>query len=380
MFLTYFWNMKKIELRHLVIQSEKQIGILFYPDKLIQALIKTLPNIKWSKEFNMVYIKNNKENLNNIFNTFKGVAWVNCNKFFTNRPANKENDIINLDVYRKLPTKENFRKCPEDFLKKLEIKRYAPSTARAYISMFEKFINHYQKSKLIELGELEIRNYIYKLTKEGKSNSYLNQMVNSIKFYYEIVLNMPNRFYEIERPIKGHKLPKVISKKEVKLVIKNTNNLKHKCIVSILYSAGLRRSELLNLKINDIDSTRMVIKIRQAKGNKERYTLLSKNVLQELRLYFVKWKPKIYLFESNNGGKYSASSVLNIVKNAAKKARLNKTVTPHMLRHSFATHLLEAGTDIRYIKNLLGHNNINTTEIYTHVATNIINTIKNPLD
>jgi len=372
--------MKKIELRHLVIQSEKQIGILFYPDKLIQALIKTLPNIKWSKEFNMVYIKNNKENLNNIFNTFKGVAWVNCNKFFTNRPANKENDIINLDVYRKLPTKENFRKCPEDFLKKLEIKRYAPSTARAYISMFEKFINHYQKSKLIELGELEIRNYIYKLTKEGKSNSYLNQMVNSIKFYYEIVLNMPNRFYEIERPIKGHKLPKVISKKEVKLVIANTNNIKHKCIVSVLYSAGLRRSELLNLKINDIDSARMVIKIRQAKGNKERYTLLSENVLKELRLYFVKWKPKVYLFESNNGGKYSASSVLNIVKNAAKKARLNKTVTPHMLRHSFATHLLEAGTDIRYIKNLLGHNNINTTEIYTHVATNIINTIKNPLD
>ena len=200
-------------------------------------------------------------------------------------------------------------------------------------------------------------------------------MINSIKFYYEIVQGMPNRFYEIERPIKDQTLPKIISKEEVKSIIRNTNNLKHKCIVSLLYSAGLRRGELLNLKITDIDSKRMVITIKQAKGNKERLTVLSKTVLEDLRLYFSEWKPKIYLFEGNNNQKYGSTSVLKIVKNAAIKAKINKTVTPHMLRHSFATHLLEAGTDLRYIQVLLGHSSSKTTEIYTHVAINNIKTI-----
>jgi integrase/recombinase XerD len=208
----------------------------------------------------------------------------------------------------------------------------------------------------------------------------VNQAVNSVKFYYEVVLGMPNRFYSIERPRSENKLPKVISKEEVLAIINATNNIKHKCIVSLLYSAGLRRSELLNLKITDIDSNRMLIRVENSKGNKDRMTLLSKSLLVDLRIYFKEYKPKKWLFEGAKGGIYGGESVLKIIKSACKRANVKRNVTPHTLRHSFATHLLEAGTDLRYIQTLLGHSSSKTTEIYTHVATKQFNNITNPLD
>ena len=191
---------------------------------------------------------------------------------------------------------------------------------------------------------------------------------------------MPNRFYNIERPRNEEKLPKVLLKEDILSIIEHTNNIKHRCIVSLLYSAGLRRSELLNLKVEHIDSKRMLIRIEGAKGNKDRYTLLSTTFLKELRQYYREWKPRTYLFEGPKSNKYSAESVAKIVKNTAKKAGIIMNVTPHVLRHSFATHLLENGTDLRYIQALLGHKNPKTTEIYTHVATNVFLQIKNPLD
>ena len=191
---------------------------------------------------------------------------------------------------------------------------------------------------------------------------------------------MPNRFYEIERPRKESKLPTVISKEEVLSIIGSTNNIKHKCIIKLLYSSGLRRSELLNLKLADVDSKRMLIRVQGSKGNKDRHTLLSQTVLEDLRIYFREWKPREYLFEGQRGGRYSAQSVLKIVKEAAIKAKIKQSVTPHVLRHSFATHLLESGVDLRQIQVLLGHGSSKTTEIYTHVATNTFRNIKNPLD
>jgi len=233
---------------------------------------------------------------------------------------------------------------------------------------------------LAEIDENHIRSYLQILVRQKKSASYINQMINSIKFYYEVVMEMPNRFYSIERPIKRETLPKVISLEEVQGIINNTNNIKHRCIVSLLYSAGLRRSELLNLKLEDIDSKRMVINIKHGKGNKDRLSILSPTVLENLRIYYIKWKPKDYLFEGQKGGRYSEQSVLQIIKKAAKKAGIIKNITPHMLRHSFATHLLENGTDIRYIQVLLGHSSTRTTEIYAQVATNQLKMIKSPIE
>ena len=275
---------------------------------------------------------------------------------------------------------EGRKTCPESYLAKLELKCYALNTVKTYVSCFEAFMNHFSNKELDELNENDIRGYLQKLIQEDCSHSYVNQAINSIKFYYEVVQEMPNRFYAIERPRVEEKLPQVLAKEEVLAMIQNTNNMKHRCVVSFLYSAGLRRSEVLNLEPQDIDSRRMVVRVKSGKGNKDRYSILSEKLLRDLRKYYVQWRPKKYLFEGPTGGKYSAESVVKIVKEAARKAGIKKNVTPHMLRHSFATHLLESGTDLRYIQVLLGHKSTKTTEIYTHVATNIFLQIKNPLD
>ena len=371
---------KHITLKHLLIKEKQCIGIQFNSDKVIEGLIRQLPSPKWSKQFNMVYISNSKPNLNLIFETFRGVAWVNCNYFFNDRVITKTNIVTDVKWFRERSDIPNYRKCPEVYLQKLELKKYSNSTIKSYIHSFELFINYYKDIELLNLDENDIRKYLQKLIQEERSNSYINLAINAIKFYYEMVLGMPNRFYSIERPRKEFKLPKVLSKEEVLSIIENTNNLKHRCIISLLYSSGLRRSELLNLKIKDIDSKRMVIRVEQAKGNKDRYTVLNKSVLDDLRNYFKVYNPKTYLFEGTiPGNKFSTSSILKIVVNSAEKAGINERVGPHMLRHSFATHLLENGVDIRYIQLLLGHNSTKTTEIYTHVATNKFMAIKDLL-
>ncbi|WP_254073672.1 site-specific tyrosine recombinase/integron integrase [Cellulophaga sp. HaHaR_3_176] len=356
------------------------IGIKFKPDKVIQALIKSLSNPKWSETYNMVYTPNTNENLKEISNVFSGVIWINYNKFFTNKPLHTNNDDVDVNWFRNRPKVMGYRICPEEYLLKLELKRYANNTVRIYVNFFEMFINHYKNKDLHALDERDIRAFLQILIHKKMSNSYINQAINAIKFYYEIVLGMPNRFYEVERPRREYKLPKVISKEEILEMINCTNNIKHKSIIKLLYGSGLRNSELLNLKINDIDSKRMLIRVENAKGKKDRYTILSENALKDLRIYYKEWKPKDYLFEGAKGNKYSSESVLRIVKNAALKARINSNVSPHILRHSFATHLLETGTDLRQIQVLLGHGSSKTTEIYTYVATKTFKTIKNPLD
>jgi site-specific recombinase XerD len=362
----------------LYINNSKQIGIQFHPDKIIQLTLKSIPNIKWSERYGMAYLLNNQKNLAIIFNTFKGVAWVNCGHFFPNKKSGSNTSPFSIKRYREKKTDKI--KVPEKYLQKLELKQYSISTAKTYISLFERFINAHHTLKLDEISEEDIRTYLQIEIQNGKSGSYINQMVNCIKFYYEIVLGMPNRFYNIERPRTKKSLPKVISLEEVNALIESTNNIKHRCIVSLLYGAGLRRAELLNLKLTDIDRKRMVIEVRNGKGGKDRITILSETVLAELRTYYKRWKPTTYLFEGKNGKPYSPASVLQIVKKAARKAGIKKTVTPHMLRHSFATHLLENGTDLRYIQVLLGHNSTRTTEIYTQVAVNNIQIIKSPLE
>jgi integrase/recombinase XerD len=191
---------------------------------------------------------------------------------------------------------------------------------------------------------------------------------------------MPNRFYSVERPFKKESLPKVISKESVIKMIDVCPNIKHRCIVALLYSSGLRRAALLNLKISEIDSERMTIRVTQGKGKKDRISILSKRLLGDLREYYRAWRPKEYLFEGQEGRRYSATSVAKIIDKAAKKAKIAQKVSPHMLRHSLATHLLENGPDLRQIQTLLGHNSLKTTEIYTHVAVQGMNKIKNPLD
>lgn len=188
------------------------------------------------------------------------------------------------------------------------------------------------------------------------------------------------KMYLIERPRKETYLPEVLSEEEVTAILKSIINLKHKALIMTIYSGGLRISELINLKVKDIDSDRMNIRVAQSKGKKDRYTLLSKKTLLTLRQYFKEFKPKEWLFEGEGGGPYTDSSIYQIFKKALASAKIKKKVSIHSLRHSFATHLLENGTDLRYIQNLLGHSSSKTTEIYTHITNKGFDQIKNPLD
>jgi site-specific recombinase XerD len=371
---------KMISLRHLQIEGKRMIGIKFYPDKVIQALVKSLPKPKWHKKSQMVCIENTKENYYTLLESFKGVAWIDFRYFSKKGWQGSDDPTLVIKAYKKRTLAPGEKRCPDHYLNELNQRRYACSTVKSYTGCFERFINYYGKKEITELGEEDIKHFIQNLINNRHSDSSVNMHINAIKFYYEVVEKMPNRFYDFARPQKEERLPEVLSKAEVLKMIANCYNLKHKCIVSLLYSAGLRRSELLNLKLTDIDSGRMAILISQSKGKKDRLSILGNTILKDLRAYFKSYRPKVFLFEGAQGQQYSSTSVSKIVKKAAQRAGIKKRVTPHMLRHSFATHLLEAGTDLRYIQTLLGHNSSNTTEIYTHVAVNAFKNIKNPLD
>lgn len=215
---------------------------------------------------------------------------------------------------------------------------------------------------------------------EKISDSYQKQMLGAISKFYDLIYDVKLDLKSLYPKCKRNTLPKYISRPQVKKMIEETINLKHRCIIMLLYSTGLRISELIALKIIDIDSDRMLINISNSKGRKERKVMLSEKVLAELRIYDNQFKPKEYLFEGQNKANYSAKSIQNIVKEAALRANINIRVTPHMLRHSFAIHLLENGTDIRYIQELLGHNSIQTTELYTYITDISKSKIKSPLD
>jgi site-specific recombinase XerD len=247
-----------------------------------------------------------------------------------------------------------------------------------------RFLINFQHQSIEEIKsfeEADINKYHLEMKECGKySGSSINLSVNAIKFYYHEVLNRDMIFENIHRSKKEHQLPNILSQEEVKRIFASIENLKHKVLMLLIYSAGLRISEAMALKVNDIRSDRGIIFIKGAKGNKDRCTVLSEKLLIFLREYYKVYRPKEYLFEGQYGGQYTQGSSRNILKRAIEKAKINRRVTLHTLRHSFATHLLEAGTDLRYIQELLGHSSSKTTEIYTHVSKKDISRIKSPAD
>tara|TARA_B100001093_G_C26841003_1_gene1020549 strand:- start:213 stop:1049 length:837 start_codon:yes stop_codon:yes gene_type:complete len=257
---------------------------------------------------------------------------------------------------------------------------YSKNTISTYVACLGYFKNYFKGTALDQLKKEDILDYLFHLIEQNYSRSTQNQHINAIKFYYEKKLGRKREFYHIERPIKEQKLPTILSKNEVQFLLKKTKNIKHLTILAVIYSCGLRVSEIINLKIEDIDSQRMIINVRKAKGNKDRQVQLTQKILNLLRLYYQSYNPTTYLIGGQMGGKYSSSSIQKIIKSSARLAKIYKNVTPHTLRHSFATHLLENGTDIRYIQTILGHSDIKTTQIYTHVSSAHLKNIQNPSD
>jgi integrase/recombinase XerD len=262
----------------------------------------------------------------------------------------------------------------------LTVKRYSESTISTYRSLFRKFLLYHREKSIEDISREEIMDYLLHLIDNGASTSLQNQVINAIKFYYEKILGYPKEYYYPERPKKEFRLPAVLSINEVKTIFNNVINLKHKCLLMLIYSAGLRIGEALNLELQDIDSKRMLIIIRQAKGKKDRVVPLSEKMLIVLRKYYVIYRPERWLFEGASGGKYSRQSCEAILRRAVNRSKIRKRITLHTFRHSYATHLLEGGTDLRHIQILLGHRSTKTTEIYPHVTQTQLQNIKSPLD
>ena len=285
-------------------------------------------------------------------------------------------------VYVKHPKPKREYTLPKGYLELLEQKRYSPSTVKTYKAYFSDFMEYHKGRNIDRLKVADINSYILYLVNEKKiSVSQQNMRINAIKFYYEQVKGGKRQYYGgITRAKEYKSLPEVLSRDEVRRILSCLTNRKHHCMISLIYSTGLRRSELLNLTSQDIVSERMLVRI-MGKGKKCRYSLLSEKVLHELREYFKEYRPKKWLFEGDTPGeKYSASGLVKVLKEAADRAGIKHRVHLHMLRHSFATHLLEQGTDLRTIQELLGHNDIKTTSIYLHVTSSHKSSIPNPLD
>ena len=280
------------------------------------------------------------------------------------------------------PLDELKKQAIQNFIRYLNSKRYSPNTIKVYSDSMSTFSRYFSMKDITDISNDDLidfnNNYILK---NNFSASFQNQVVNAVKLYFSAIQHKKIDVELIHRPRREKLLPNVLSKEEVKAILNSLSNEKHKIMLSMIYACGLRRSELLNMKPNDILSDRKLILIKQSKGKKDRIVPLSTILLEQLRKYYKIYRPNVYLFEGQNKGeKYSARSLELVFKKSLRLAKVSKPVTLHWLRHSYATHLLENGTDLRFIQELLGHKSSKTTEIYTHVSTKSIEHIKSPFD
>ena len=279
------------------------------------------------------------------------------------------------------PLDEFKKQAIQTFIRYLNSKRYSSNTIKVYSDSMSTFLRYFSMKDISDISNDDLidfnNNYILK---NNFSSSFQNQVVNAVKLYFSAIQHKKIDVELIHRPRREKVLPNVLSKEEIKAILDAPYNLKHRAMLAMIYSCGLRRGELLSLSKFDIDSKRMVVIIRMAKGKKDRIVPLSPKILSLLRDYYKSYSPKEFLFEGQGGGKYSEKSLENVFKQSLFKANNKKPVTLHWLRHSYATHLLESGTDLRYIQDLLGHKSSKTTEIYTHVSTKNIQNIRSPFD
>lgn len=318
-----------------------------------------------------VYIPADGFVLTDFFDRYVGEAFIDYSAIKESPPKPKPK-----------PMQPSRPDLPPGFMEKLRQVRYSDHTVRVYTTYFRDFQEYFEGCDIDRITPEEINGYlVFLINEKGISTCQQNQRINAIKFYYEKVLGQPRRCYTVSRAKREKTLPDVLSKEEVRAILSAVvTDLRFWCMFSVLYSAGLRISELLALKPDDINVSRSLIRVRQGKGRKDRFTLLSKPLIKKLTEYRELYKPKVWLFERTPGEQFTESIVSKRLKAAAQEAGITKRIYPHLLRHSFATHLIEQGTDLKIVKELMGHNSIRTTEIYVHIADTFKSNIKSPLD
>ena len=387
--------MQPIALQPLFHRGQEQIGLFFSRNSEVERAVRTVKGVKWSQTHGCWYLPLNKGSLQIIIETLGGKTCLDTsavNAYLNKRAAvestvdmsvqNKTGKpLMNSTVWQLSPeNREELRR----FVELLKLKAYSRSTIRTYRNELLQLLQLLKGKCVNELTTDDLRRYfVYCFEKLRLTENTLHSRINAVKFYFEQVLRREKFFWDIPRPKKPMILPKVLNEEEIGRLFRALANKKHKAMLFTIYSAGLRVSELVKLKINDIDSGRMQIRIEQAKGKKDRYVGLSPILLDILRNYIqlYKPKPKVFLFESEQTfTAYPTRTIQKIFTDAKNRAGINKAVGIHVLRHSFATHLLEKGVDIHYIKELLGHFDIKTTERYLHVSKRQLVNIVSPLD
>lgn len=347
---------------------------------------KFSPGTHRSKNIIWVQFQYNQNLINQFKQRFPSAKWSQSKKswYLVDLPTVRNSlELMKKDPHLKLLDKINTvnQEAFQDYYDQLRLKAYSPNTIRMYLSEFGHLLLILKDYPVDDLTHQRLKDYfLYCVKVLNMGERKMNGKINAVKFYFEKVKLQPQMFFNIPRPKKPLTLPKMLSKAEIKRLFKVVNNPKHQLILKLCYGMGLRVSEIVKLKISHIDSDNMVVLVSGAKGKKDRYVNLPNSVLELLRNYYKEHKPKEWLFEGQYGGVYSPRSVQAIFKRAMFKANINKKIGVHGLRHSYATHLLESGADLRFIQQLLGHHSIKTTQIYTHVSNSALTNLKSPLD
>mgnify|MGYP003641415030 FL=1 len=357
-----------IYLEQQVHRNSSKLLIKFKFDNGLISIIRSISGATWSKTLAAWHVENTKENYDKVITTFKGITIINSSKISKTNPfkrklTNEQKTILN------------------NFYLYLKGKRYSKSTIQTYTFFVADFVNFHTKTPLEELTNRSVELFIEKVFIEREySVSTQRQFISALKIFIIFCPQTKINDLVLERPKKSRKLPNVLSQEEVLRIVQVTKNLKHRAIIVLLYSSGLRIGEITSLQLKNIDIERKQVKIESGKGRKDRFVVLASSFLPLLLNYLTTYTPKVYFIEGLEGHRYSESSIRKFLGKSVILAKVLKRVTPHTLRHSYATHLLENGVGLRHIQELLGHAKPETTMIYTHVAKKDLLDITSPLD
>jgi len=362
-----------ITLKKIVHKRKEQLFVFFKYYNPFIVKLRALPNFKWSKTKRGWYTNFSSDNVLLVKNTFKEAS------------IKMDASIYNKTVPKFIKKERNLssenKKVIQLYVKYLRGKRYSESTVITYGSFIADFINYISEKPLSELSNRDVELFIEDVFVPKKmSISSQRQLISAIKLFKQFYPECAITEIQLQRPKKSKLLPTVLSQDEILHIIQSTLNLKHRAILALLYGSGLRVGELINLELKNIDIHRKQVHLQSAKGRKDRYVNLAESFIPLLLNYLNSYKPATYFVEGTKGVKYTANSVRSFLKRSCKIAGIKKLVTPHTLRHSYATHLLENGIDLRIIQELLGHSRPETTMIYTHVSQKNLLTVKSPLD
>jgi len=394
----------KVILRSLLTDTgRKLIKIYFNLDSNMRSKITDLPYVRFSKNYRTYIMPYTGAVLNSFRLVAKRHHWtinyqsrdfkidltlMSKDSMIRNKPIiRKKIEVkpkrIKTEQSRK-PTREitpEIKERIESFKVFMSQRRYSRSTIKSYLAAIRKFFSHFSGYGIKDIGTTDFESYNYnEFIILGKSHSAQNQFVSALKLFYTLHQSESIVPEELVRPKQIKYLPNVLSKEEVKSIILSTGNLKHRCLLTVIYGAGLRVGEALNLLKEDIRAEEQLLYVRGGKGNKDRRVPLSGTMQKMIGEYVIAYQPVKYLFEGPNGGPYSHSSAQSILRRAATKCCIPFRVTLHTLRHSYATHLLESGVGLRYIQEILGHRNPKTTMIYTHVSGKRLSEVRSPLE